>query len=137
MSLYCNIATQFRNPEALVLALMETGVWTREQIEVHEQAKNLFGYRGDMRSEKAEIIIRRKNVGGSSNDIGFSRNEDGTFTAIISEFDKTKYSQSWTDKLKQNYAYQAIRLQQEAKGRQVSRTRSPDGKQRVEIKGYR
>jgi hypothetical protein len=135
--MYCSIETEFRNPEALILALMETGLWTREQVEMHEKAEHLFGYHGDLRPEKANIIIRRKNVGSSSNDIGFQRQEDGTFTAIISEFDKSKYNKSWTDKLKANYAYQAIRLQQEAKGRQVARTRLPDGKQRVEIKGYR
>jgi len=135
--MYCKIETQFRNPEALLCALMETGQWTAEQIEVHSEPQNLFGYHGDLRSEKANIIIRRKHVGQCSNDIGFSKNEDGTFTAIISEFDKTKYSEHWTNKLKQSYAFQAIRLQQEAKGRQVSRTKLPDGKQRVEIKGYR
>lgn len=137
MSLYCSVITQFKNEKALIFALMETGQWTAEQIEVHEQAQNLFGYRGDLRPEKANIIIRRKNVGPSSNDLGFIKNEDNTFTAIISEFDKTKYSEHWTNKLKQSYAFQAIRLQQEAKGRQVSRTKLPDGKQRVTIQGYR
>jgi hypothetical protein len=135
--MYCSIETEFRNPEALILALMETGLWTREQIEIHTKPQHLVGYHGDLRPEKAEIIIRRKHVGSSSNDIGFSRNEDGMFTAIISEFDKTKYSTTWINKLKGNYAFQAIRLQQENRGRQVSRTKLPDGKQRVEIKGYR
>lgn len=137
MSLYCKIETQFKNPEALLCALMETGQWTAEQIEVHNEPQSLMGYRGDIRPEKANVIIRRRNVGMSSNDIGFQRKEDGTFEAIISEFDKSKYNQSWIDKLKANYAFQAIRLQQEKKGRQVSRTKLPDGKQRVEIKGYR
>jgi len=137
MSMYCNIETQFRNPEALLYALIETGKWTAEQIEIHEQAQNLVGYHGDLRPEKANVIIRRKNIGPSSNDIGFQRNEDGTFKAIISEFDKSRYNQSWINKLKQSYAFHAIRLQSEAKGRSVTRTRLPDNKIRVEIKGYR
>ena len=116
---------------------METGLWQREQIEIYDEPQHLFGYRGDLRQDKANIIIRRKNVGMSSNDLGFIKNEDNTYTAIISEFDKTKYSEHWTNKLKQNYAFQAIRLQQEKKGRQVSRTKLPDGKQRVTIHGYR
>ena len=137
MSLYCEIKTEFKNQDALILALMETGKWQKEQIEIYNEPQNLVGYRGDLRQDKANIIIRRKNIGPSSNDIGFQKQADGTFTAIISEFDKSRYNQSWTDKLKANYAFQAIRLQQEAKGRQVSRTKLPDGKQRVEIKGYR
>ena len=137
MSLYCQIETAMKNQEALIFALMETGLWQREQIEIYDEPQHLFGYRGDLRQDKANIIIRRKNVGMSSNDLGFIKNEDNTYTAIISEFDKTKYSEHWTNKLKQNYAFQAIRLQQEKRGRQVSRTKLPDGKQRVEIKGYR
>jgi hypothetical protein len=137
MSLYCQIETAMKNQEALIFALMETGLWQREQIEIYDEPQHLFGYRGDLRQDKANIIIRRKNVGMSSNDLGFIKNEDNTYTAIISEFDKTKYSEHWTNKLKQNYAFQAIRLQQEKKGRQVSRTKLPDGKQRVTIHGYR
>lgn len=137
MSMYCKIETQFRNPEALLCALIETGKWTAEQIEIHNEPQTLYGYRGDARQERANIIIRRKDVGMSSNDLGFIKNEDNTYTAIISEFDKTKYSEHWTNKLKQNYAFQAIRLQQEKRGRQVSRTKLPDGKQRVTIHGYR
>lgn len=135
--MYCLIETQFRSPEALLYALMETGCWSKEQIEIHGEPQTLYGYRGDARQERANIIVRRQNVGGSSNDIGFIKNEDNTYTAIISEFDKTKYSEHWTNKLKQSYAFHAIKLQQEARGRQVSRTKLPDGKQRVTIQGYR
>jgi hypothetical protein len=116
---------------------METGKWTAEQIEIHNEPQTLYGYRGDARQEKANMIIRRKDVGMSSNDLGFIKNEDNTYSAIISEFDKGRYNQSWIDKLKSNYAFQAIRLQQEKKGRKVSRTKLPDGKQRVTIHGYR
>lgn len=137
MSMYCVIETQFKNEEALIFALIETGLWRKDQIEIHSEPQHLVGYRGDLRQDKANIIIRRKYIGPSSNDIGFQRNKDGTFKAIISEFDKSRYNQSWIDKLKSNYAFHAIRLQQEKKGRQVSRTKLPDGKQRVEIKGYR
>jgi len=31
-----------------------------KNIEVHEEAQNLYGYRGDKRKEKAHIIIRKK-----------------------------------------------------------------------------
>lgn len=137
MSLYCSVQTQFKNESAIVAALVETGKWTKEQISIHQTASHLFGYKGDQRQEVANIIIRREFVPGASNDIGFVRNADGTFTAIISQFDKVKYNNSWINKLKSNYAYHAIRLQQEARGRRVARERLPDGRQRVKVIGYR
>jgi hypothetical protein len=137
MSLYCEIKTEFKNQEALIFALMETGRWQTDQIETYDDAVGLYGYHNDLRPEKANIIIRRKNIGPSSNDIGFQRNEDGTFKVIISEFDKSRYNQSWIDKLKSNYAFHAIRIQQESKGRSVTRTKLPNNNIRVEIKGYR
>lgn len=96
-----------------------------------------MGYQGDTRAEKAHIIVRRKFVGGSSNDIGFLRNSEGQYEAIISEFDKTKYNESWRNKLKANYAFHSVRLQQEARGRTVNRERLENGKQRIRITGYR
>ena len=88
MSLYCSVKTQFKNQDALVAALMETGEWQINQIDVYDVAHNLFGYQGDQKKEVAHIIIRREGVGHSSNDMGFVRNPDGTYSAIISELDK-------------------------------------------------
>lgn len=136
MSLYCTIETQFKSPEALVLALMETGLWTAEQIEIHSEPQNLFGYHGDLRPEKANIIIRRKNISNASNDIGFVQ-ENGIYKAIISEYDGRKYNKSWVDKLKQSYSFYAIKFQQEKLGRKVVRTNMPDNRIRVEVRGYR
>ncbi len=57
--------------------------------QVSEKAQQLEGYHGDKRKQTAEIIIPRKQVGGASNDVGFKRNADGTFTAIISDYDQS------------------------------------------------
>jgi Protein of unknown function (DUF1257) len=57
--------------------------------QVSEKAQHLEGYHGDQRQQTAEIIIKRREVGGASNDVGFKRNADGTFTAIISDYDKS------------------------------------------------
>lgn len=118
---------------------METGNWTRQQIEVHQEAQGLYGYHNDLRPEKANVIIHRKFVGSASNDIGFIKDENGQYKAIISEYDSNSkgYNQSWINKLKQSYSFHAIRLQQESRGRQVTRTKMPDGRVRVEVKGYR
>jgi hypothetical protein len=117
---------------------METGNWTAKQIEINDVPQNLFGYKGDMRAEKAHIIIRRLHVGRNSNDIGFVKGEDGCYTAIISDYDKGKYGEPWNKQLKGNYAFHKVRTEQEARGRTVSRTRcTRTGRQRVEITGYR
>ena len=137
MSLYCSVKTQFKNQDALVAALAETGNWTVEQIGRYDIAENLFGYKGDRRAEVAHVIIKKQHVGSCSNDIGFIRNSDGTYSAIISEFDKSRYDDAWLKQLKGNYAFHAIRLQQAARGRSVERERMSDGCQRVRVKGYR
>ncbi len=137
MSLYCEVKTEFKNLEALLYALVETGNWLSNQIESYIEPQSLVGYHGDLRPEKANIIIRRKFIGSASNDIGFIKEENGQYKAIISEYDSRKYNQSWIDKLKANYAYHAIKLDQDRKGRVVKREKLENGKQRITIGGYR
>lgn len=137
MSRYCKVQTEFRDSAALIDALAETGNWEIDQIELHKTSQHLVGYRGDKRQEKAHIIIRRKFIGSSSNDIGFVIGEDGNYEAIISEFDSSKYGKSWNGKLKGNYAFHKVRRDMESRGRSVTRERCPGGRQRVIVTGYR
>ena len=139
MSEYVEVKTAFQDPTALVAALMETGHWKAEQIEVHPEVQNLYGYHGDVRSQRAHIIIRRAYVGPASNDIGFERQADGRFVGHISEYDRTSrgYNEEWNRRLRQNYAFHATRIPQEARGRRVTREWLPNGHQRVVIEGYR
>lgn len=138
MSRYCTVKTEFKDGCALIDALMETGKWTVEQIEVHNEPQHLKGYTNDTRPETAHIIIRRKHVGGASNDIGFVKENDGNYRAIVSSYDSKKYGSRWMSQLKGNYAFHKLRRGQEARGRHVSRTRcSKTGRQLVEIIGYR
>jgi len=137
MSRYCQIKTIFKDESSLVAALMETGNWNLEQIQVYDTPKNLVGYEGRARKEKANIIIQKKFVGRAANDIGFLRNEDGSFEAIISEYDSRKYGQAWLKNLKANYAFHTVRIEQESMGRSVEREMLPGGRQRVTVQGYR
>lgn len=102
MSHFTTLQTQFTDIDGLTKALADMGFTT---VEVHEVAQHLYGYRGDRRSQTAEVIIRREHIGPASNDIGFKRQEDGSFEAIISEYDRAKYSEAWLKKLLQRYAY--------------------------------
>lgn len=138
MSRYVTVKTTFKNKKALVASLMETGNWTQEQIEINDNSKSLFGFQGDKRSQVAQIIIRRKYIGRSSNDIGFAIGEDGSYGAVISEYDSHIYGRKWISRLKSNYACYQIKQEQESRGRTVSRSRcSETGQQRIEVTGYR
>jgi hypothetical protein len=77
----------------------------------------LVGFQGDYRTQdgeghtkdadkalKADIIIRRKYVGGASNDIGFVKGSDGKFKAVISDYDSSRHNAAWLAKLKGEYA---------------------------------
>jgi hypothetical protein len=91
---------------ALTRALADVGF---KDVEVHATAQQLRGFMGDVRPQTAEVIVRRKHIGWLSNDLGFKRQDDGTFEAIISEYDRNKYSRAWLDQLTQRYACHAAR----------------------------
>lgn len=137
MSRYCLIRTKFTNPKALIEALAETGQWPIDNIEHNTVAQSLFGYHGKERQEKANIIIRRRFVGKLSNDIGFVLGKEGSYEAIISEYDSCKYGDQFIKELKGNYAFHTIKNEMESRGRNVSRERCPNGRQRIIVTGYR
>jgi hypothetical protein len=127
--------TQIKDQACLILALKEMG-FREDQIEVHETATHLYGYQGDVRADKAHVIIRRQHVGGMSNDIGFVRGPDGTFQAIISEFDVgCGYNKTWTGKLEQNYVVQKGAAMWRAKGAQPQIVKKPNGQIQVVVQG--
>ncbi len=48
----------------------------------------LKDYLGNIRPEKADIVVPRRFIHPASNDLGFKKNENGVYTMIISEFDE-------------------------------------------------
>ncbi len=109
MSTYRKSTTNCRDKECLIDALVEMG-YAREHIELHEVPQQLFDYHGrathyiDKTGDKANIIVRRKHVGGSANDLGFRLNpETGTYDAIISDFDSGKHNAKWLTGVKVSY----------------------------------
>ncbi len=137
MSHFVECRTEFRDPQALVAALVESG-FQESQIEVHQEAVPLYGYQGDVRPQRAHIVIRRQHVGQAANDVGWERQADGTYRAWISEYDgRHRFDQTMQNRIKQEYAYQVIARQQRARGRTVARERLPSGEIEVTIGGYR
>ncbi len=113
MSHFTVLKTQIVEIDGLVQALADLKF---ENVEVHATAQHLSGYQGDRRSQTAEVIIRRKYVGRASNDIGFKRNTQGMFNAIISEYDRPKYSGKWLNRLMQRYAYHTTKSKLKEQG---------------------
>ena len=137
MSHFVECQTEFRDPLALVAALVECG-FEESQIEVHQEAVPLYGYQGDVRPQKAHIVIRRQHVGQAANDVGWERQVDGTYRAWISEYDRRhRFNDAMCNRIKQEYAYYVVYRQQRARGRTVSRERLPNGELEVVIGGYR
>jgi hypothetical protein len=94
MSEYHAVKTAYKDPEVLIEALTELKVGAGDvEVEFHEVAQPLLDFRGrqthyvSSTGDVANIIVRRKYVKGMSNDLGFVRTADGTFTALISEYD--------------------------------------------------
>ena len=73
----------FRDRRLLLAALADLGY-----AEVEEGAAlALFGYQGDRRPETAELVVRRRQLGPASNDLGFARTPRG-YVPILSEYDQ-------------------------------------------------
>ena len=115
MSMYHECQTDLKDGKHLLAALTEMGF----KCESHEQPQTLYDYQGHARPQKANIIIRRQNTGcGASNDVGFLKTEDGTYQAVISEYDQSvKFNQTWLVALRTGYTAQWQIATQRARGR--------------------
>ncbi|MCR4413936.1 MAG: DUF1257 domain-containing protein [Thermoguttaceae bacterium] len=123
MSHFARLRTQIAEVEHLVAALADLGFG---DVEVSETAQHLCGYQGDLRPQRAEVIIRRQHLGPLSNDLGFKRRGDGTFDAIISDYDRARYSGQWLGRLTQRYAYHAARAKLAEQGFTLVREETDD-----------
>jgi len=138
MSHYSEIRTKFKDREALVAALGDVGY---PKVETHDEPQALVGYQGDYRDRddwgkhtgdisravRAHVIVRRADVGPSANDLGFVRGQDGTFGAIISDFDRSRHGDAWLGRLTQRYNLHVDRKKARALGYQVKETALPSG----------
>ncbi len=125
MSEYIQCKTKMKDKQALLEALEVMG-YPANMLEINDTPVNLYGYHGDKRPEKANIIIRRKNIGSASNDVGFRKNADGTYEAIISDYDSRRFSKEWNKELARTYAEKLAVRQARSKGFEV--TKKVEGK---------
>lgn len=134
MSHYTTVDLEVKDLECFINALLQS--WptplTKEEIEVHGEPQNLYGYQGDIRDQRANIIIRRKQVGRLSNDIGFLV-KDGKMTAYISEFDQKRYSSKWLNTVRQNYSINTVEKTAQRKGLRTQRFVNEQGKTVIRV----
>jgi len=130
LSHYSKIETQIVERDSLLQALRDAGY---EHVECHDSAQSLFGYQGDVRPEKADVIVRRKYISPESNDIGFRLAEDGTYQAIISEYDQELLGEGWLGRLCQNYAEHAVVNKLKQQGFEIAERRLDPSTSKVHL----
>ena len=135
MSEYVKKRTKYTSRVHLRSALQAAGIQFEEcqpGTEVH-----LVGYHGDTRPETATFVVRRNQIGASSNDIGWHWDPDRrSFVEIVSEFDQ-RQSKCTTIRqtVRREYAYAATISQARVKGYRTQRVDLPDGSIQVRITG--
>jgi hypothetical protein len=131
MSEFHIIEVVFKDQPVLIQTLREMGY----EPEVHEKAKNLFGYQGDKREQKAHIIIPRKQVGGASNDVGFERVKKG-FVLHASAFDSAWRTGKKLKTLNKRYTENKLRkeVSKSVNLNVVNRTEREDGRIEIQLR---
>ena len=134
MSHYSEVVIELTDEGCLVAALSRLGF--KDKVEVHQEGQPLYGYQGDVRAQKAHIIIRREHVGRAANDLGFERQADGRYRVWVSEYDQkyNKYDDSWMGRLKQAYGVEKARAEAKKKGYRVSEQKLDDGRIRLVLR---
>lgn len=145
MSRYKEIKTEFRNLESLKKVLADCKVECSISPNWRTPDLPMFGYRDDLRSERASIVIHREWVNGhwsgreykgrwldgASNDIGFAW--DGQqFTAIVSAYDQGRDGvTAGLNQIRQRYSFHESMRLAHAKGYTVRETANVDGTIRI------
>ena len=134
MSHYSEVAIELTDEGCLVAALSRLGFTGK--MEVHKEAQPLYGYQGDMRPQKAHVIIRRQHVGPAANDLGFERQADGKYRVWVSDYDVkyNTYDDAWMGLLKQAYGVEKARAEARKKGYRVSEQKLDDGRIRLVLR---
>jgi hypothetical protein len=134
MSHYSEVMIELTDEGCLVAALGRLGF--KGKVEIHQEPQVLYGYRGDARSQKAHVIIRRHHVGSAANDLGFERQPDGKYRVWVSDYDVkyNKYDAAWMGRLKQAYGVEKARAEARKKGYRISEQKLDDGRIRLVLR---
>jgi hypothetical protein len=117
MSHYSTVELEIRDKQILIQTLEAM----RFKPQIFEEAKNLYGYLGDKRSQTAEIIVRRRQISRDSNDLGFKWN-GRAYEMIVSDYDR-----SIIPRFNKEYAKLVVQQQAQRLGLVVAEKRLPGG----------
>ncbi len=135
MSKYKAIQTEWNSQESLVQALKDLGY----HPEVHQEAAHLFGYTGDRRQDTAHVIVRRAEISGSANDLGFVKLPSGKMGVIISDWDSASQEKGRgayiVQQLKQAYAVADLTRRAKQQGLSVVKKVNKQGKMMITLQG--
>ena len=126
MSKYMRIETVFKDEDTLRRALVDVCQSRRIQFETGQNL-SLYGYRGRERAETSDYVIRRKFVGSAANDLGFARKADGTFEAVISQFDSRTEGMRILNEIRQRYTRLQVEKLARARGMRVEEVKDTSG----------
>lgn len=129
ISEYHVVETEFKDKECLIGALEEMGY----KPTIHNTPKQLEGYHGDKREQKAHIIIPRSQVGHSSNDVGFEKVQ-GKYVTHASEYDHAWRTGKRIGQLKQTYSERVVMKTIGKHSRYSFSTKKIDEKGNIKIK---
>ena len=132
MSAYKLIKCSIKDKDLLIKALESLGF----QPKLHNSPVNLRGYLGDLREQKAEIIIPKEQLNKlftrASNDIGFTYNSDTEqYDMICSEYDEKL---NLPGRIKQSYAKAVIEEALESQYFSVDTVENENLRNRKQIK---
>jgi hypothetical protein len=132
-SAYVSVETEYRDGAILAATLRELGY----AVEEHASAVSLLDYHGAVRPQRANIVIRRQNVGPSANDVGFERLPSGSYRAHVSEYDnRSTFTAEKQRQLKARYSRNLVVKQAKAKGYAVASEKVENGKIKLVLRRY-
>ena len=131
MSHYSEVQIELTDEGCLMAALDSLGF--KGKVEVHKEAQPIYGYQGDVRDQKAHVIIRRQHVGPAANDLGFERQPDGKYRVWVSDYDRkyNRYDDTWMGRLKQAYGVEKAKAEAKKRGYRITEQKQEDGRIRL------
>lgn len=142
MSHFTRVQTQIRELDCLLEALRLMGY---DKVETGKDL-HLQGYHGDDRSKlrkndpnyapPCQVVIRRKYVSSSANDIGFFKKPDGTYELYLSEYDRDNMPH-WAERLTQLYGLAVVIKYSTMKGyKPIHQEKQKDGTIRLMLRKW-
>ena len=132
MSEYVRVKTRYKNLACLKAALQDCGL-TQMQVEEGQkgQSVSLNGYQT---GRTAQLVIRRQVVGTSA-DIGFAIGEDGAYSLVVDSDDRSKINEKLKS-LSSRYSYHVIKTLAEQNNYLVVSQSKSKGKTRIMLRRW-